>query len=125
MDEIFFTELEKELYFKLSHREQIHPADYKDINVRRALLSLREKGVVHLKDVTSDLYTDICLTDFGEAYIHNYPKLDTPRNDLQEANLKLQNENLRYQKRLRWSIALNVVSVLAAVAFGVLPYLEH
>lgn len=130
MKEILFTEKEKDLYRRILKDGTISSlCERDDKSVYLAALGLLQKRIIRGTPTIGECLSCISLTNLGKTYIELYPDLPTPTDmklrKLQEENLKLQNENLRYQKKLRWSIVLTIISVLAAIVFGVLSLLEY
>lgn len=131
MSEIFFTEKEKELYRriyagdKLSLDEANQPENYS------VLLSLKSKGFINISFVNNDLIYYVSTTEQGKVYLYRHPELDSPEKEensridaLTRKNLELQNENLMFQRKYRWTAVVSAISVPLNLILAVLYILS-
>lgn len=131
MDEIFFTEKEKELCRRIyagdkpSFDEANQPENYP------ALLSLKSKGLINISFVNNDLIHYVSTTERGKVYLYRHPELDSPEKEessridaLTRKNLELQNENLMFQRKYRWTAVVSAISVPLNLILAILYILS-
>lgn len=127
MNDIYLNEDEKRLlnYLNLNSEKDVrHFTELSKDRLEAAAEGLQEKGLIAAFFTDNEGLYDALLKEKGKAYLACNPRLDNPISydieQLQKENLKLQNNELEYQKNIRAQQAVIRWWQLLNILFGII-----